>query len=149
MIATPIGDLFAVGTDTALISLGFHATHEIPRGRTRATEQISQEITAYFAGTLRAFATPLALDGPPFFAAVWRALQNVPFGQTLSYSGLAAKAGNPRAYRAAASACAQNHFLIIVPCHRVLGRNGTLGGFSAGLDRKRYLLRQEKRNLAK
>lgn len=103
-----------------------------------------QELAAYFAGTLRQFTTPLALRGTPFQQQVWRALLLVPYGRTASYSDLAKKIKNPLAVRAVAMANARNPLPIIVPCHRIIGKDGKLTGYSGGgLGRKASLLQLE------
>lgn len=143
VFSTPLGDMTAVGTDEVLVSVGFFPPAGIPRGKTGMTQKIQEEMAAYFAGELQAFTTPLDLSGPFFFNLVWRKLHAVPFGALVSYGELAELAGNPKAYRAAAQACAQNRFLIIVPCHRVIAKSGGIGGFNAGLKRKEWLLNFE------
>jgi methylated-DNA-[protein]-cysteine S-methyltransferase len=103
-----------------------------------------RELAAYFAGSLHEFTTPLALHGTPFQQQVWRALLRVPYGRTASYSDLAHKIKNPQAVRAVAMANARNPVPIIVPCHRVIGKDGTLTGYSGGgIERKAELLRLE------
>lgn len=103
-----------------------------------------KELAAYFAGKLRQFTVPLALDGTKFQAQVWRALLQVPYGKTASYSDLARRIKNPQAVRAVAMANAYNPVSIIVPCHRIIGKNGALTGYSGGgVTRKAALLQIE------
>ena len=105
---------------------------------------VRQELAAYFAGELQKFATPLAPQGTPFQQQVWRALQEIPYGRTASYSDLAQRVRNPQAVRAVAMANARNPLPIIVPCHRVIGKNGALTGYSGGgVERKAALLQLE------
>ncbi|GIX31628.1 MAG: hypothetical protein KatS3mg124_2100 [Porticoccaceae bacterium] len=100
------------------------------------------QLGEYFAGVRTAFRLPLAPAGTPFQQRVWQALIDLPFGQTISYGKLAARLGRPGAARAVAAACAANPLPILIPCHRVVAARG-LGGYSAGLERKRWLLAHE------
>lgn len=103
-----------------------------------------QELAAYFAGKLQQFTTPLALHGTPFQQQVWHALLQIPYGRTASYSDLARTIKNPLAVRAVAMANARNPLPIIVPCHRIIGKDGKLTGYSGGgLGRKAALLQLE------
>ncbi|MFD7736313.1 methylated-DNA--[protein]-cysteine S-methyltransferase [Kitasatospora phosalacinea] len=102
------------------------------------------QLTAYFAGERTAFDLPLAPVGTPFRQQVWDALDDVPYGTTLTYGQLADAAGqSPRAVRAVGGAVGANPLLIVRPCHRVMGANGSLTGFAAGIDAKRWLLAHE------
>lgn len=103
------------------------------------TEAVRQ-LEEYFAGQRRTFELPLDLRGTPFQRAVWEALQRIPFGESRTYSGLAKSLGRPRAARAVGQAVGANPVSIIVPCHRVLGQNGSLTGYGGGLERKVALL---------
>ena len=96
--------------------------------------------TEYFAGERTSFDVPLVLDGAPFQRRVWRALQDVPYGETISYGELARRIGPPSAARAVGLANGRNPISVIVPCHRVIGADGSLTGYGGGLDRKRLLL---------
>ncbi|MBE3519801.1 MAG: methylated-DNA--[protein]-cysteine S-methyltransferase [Firmicutes bacterium] len=109
-----------------------------------AFEKVRREIDLYFEGRLKRFSVPLKLAGPAFFVRVWRALMDIPFGETRTYGQVASLVGAPRAYRAVGNACAANPIAIIVPCHRVVGSAG-LGGYGGGLARKEWLLRHEAR----
>jgi len=103
-------------------------------------ENIREEMTAYFAGAIRTFRTPVHLLGSPFQKSVWHALESVPYGATVSYGSLADRLGCPGAVRAVARANASNRLAVVIPCHRVIGRNGKLTGYAGGLERKRRLL---------
>jgi O-6-methylguanine DNA methyltransferase len=111
-----------------------HAVHD------DVLDAAARQLTAYFAGDLRAFDLPLAPSGTPFQQRVWRALLEIPFGRTQSYSELAALIGAPGAARAVGLANGRNPLAIIVPCHRVIGAGGGLVGYGGGLERKRWLL---------
>ncbi|MFK0189497.1 methylated-DNA--[protein]-cysteine S-methyltransferase [Kitasatospora sp. NPDC090308] len=102
------------------------------------------QLTAYFAGARTSFDLPLAPVGTPFRQRIWDALDDIPYGTTLTYGQLADVAGqSPRAVRAVGGAVGANPLLIIRPCHRVMGANGSLTGFAAGIDAKRWLLAHE------
>jgi len=110
-------------------------------------KQAHDELEAYFSGTKHKFSVPIAFDGTEFQKQVWHALQNIPYGQTMTYANVAAQIGKPKAVRAVGTAVGRNPLCIIVPCHRVITSSGGLGGYVAGLQRKRYLLDLE-RNVA-
>jgi O-6-methylguanine DNA methyltransferase len=101
------------------------------------------ELTAYFAGDLPAFKVRLSPCGTAFQKQVWDAVRAIPFGETRSYSEIAHSIGAPRAVRAVGGANANNHWPIIIPCHRVVGSGGNLTGYAGGLKRKEWLLRHE------
>ncbi|WP_329132768.1 methylated-DNA--[protein]-cysteine S-methyltransferase [Streptomyces sp. NBC_01476] len=101
---------------------------------------VSEQLTAYFAGDLTTFDVRPAFAGTPFQQRVWSALSDIPYGETVSYGRLAALLGQPGASRAVGLANGKNPISIIVPCHRVVGANGSLTGYGGGLERKRWLL---------
>jgi len=101
------------------------------------------QLEEYFAGQRTAFDLEVGLAGTPFQRRVWRALQDIPYGETISYGELARRIGNPSAVRAVGLANGRNPVSIVVPCHRVIGSDGSLTGYGGGLDRKRYLLELE------
>ena len=109
-------------------------------------EQLGSELGEYFGGTRREFSVPLELRGTPFQEKVWYELQTIPYGQTISYDELARRIGQPNATRAVANANRVNCVCILIPCHRVIGKDGTLTGYGGGLWRKRLLLELEQRN---
>ncbi len=104
------------------------------------------ELSRYFEGNLKAFSVPVEMEGPAFHKKVWGVLASIPFGSTLTYAEIAARLGSPKAARAVGNACARNPVVVVVPCHRVLARNG-LGGFGGGLPAKRWLLTHENHTL--
>ena len=106
-------------------------------------DETCRQLDAYFAGRRQAFDLPLAPRGTAFQQAVWQALLSIPFGQTSSYSALAAQIGRPSAMRAVGAANGANPIAVIIPCHRVIGRDGSLTGYAGGLTRKALLLRLE------
>jgi methylated-DNA-[protein]-cysteine S-methyltransferase len=104
-----------------------------------------EQLTAYFAGELRTFDLPLAPEGTEFRRRIWAALDDIPYGTTITYGELGAAAGqSPRAVRAVGGAVGANPLLVVRPCHRVMGANGALTGFAAGVDSKRFLLELER-----
>jgi methylated-DNA-[protein]-cysteine S-methyltransferase len=103
----------------------------------------AEALTLYFEGKLRRFSLPLAPVGTPFQERVWKELLRIPYGKTLSYTELARRVGRPEAIRAAGSANARNPISIVIPCHRVVGKNGCLTGYGGGLEKKRALLALE------
>ncbi|WP_111655447.1 methylated-DNA--[protein]-cysteine S-methyltransferase [Isoalcanivorax indicus] len=111
-----------------------------PNAHTRLCQQ---QLAEYFAGQRTRFELPLAASGTPFQQQVWRRLCDIPFGATASYADIAARLDNPRAVRAVGAANGRNPLAIVVPCHRVIGRDGSLTGYAGGLARKRWLLAHE------
>lgn len=105
-----------------------------------------RQINEYFDGKRTCFHLPLHCEGTAFQQRVWKELQTIPYGQTRSYEQIAAGVGNPKAVRAVGGANGKNPILIIVPCHRVIHKNGDISGFACGIQVKRYLLDLEKRN---
>jgi len=104
-----------------------------------------KQLKEYFKKKRKTFDLPLAMPGTDFQRKVWQALQDIPYGEVSTYKNLAEEAGSPKAFRAAGGACRANHFMIIVPCHRVLGSNGALTGYSGDKTFiKQYLLDLEK-----
>lgn len=110
---------------------------------TRLTDQMAQQLHEYFQGRRQAFEVPYLLQGTPFQKRVWAALCQIPYGQTRSYRDIARTIGNPKGCRAVGMANHQNPLMILVPCHRVIGADGSLGGYAAGVEIKRFLLELE------
>jgi methylated-DNA-[protein]-cysteine S-methyltransferase len=150
-VASPLGELVLASDGEALTSVRFeehaHLAPLSPRSRRdeRAALLVEarRQISAYFAGELRAFSLPLAPRGSEFQRKVWEALREIPYGATSSYGALARRLAAPRHARAVGHANGRNPFSILVPCHRVLGANGALTGYAGGLARKRWLLAHE------
>ena len=149
VIDGPVGPLLLVDQDGRLSTLHFDgdgkssALPEAQRGQTPLLREVQSQLKAYFAGRLRDFDLPLAPAGTGFQRRVWDALCDIPYGQTISYAELARRVDSPRACRAVGSANGSNPIALIIPCHRVIASNGTLGGYGGGLDRKRWLLELE------
>ena len=146
---SPIGPLLLVSNGDALTGLYMteHVGGPAPQPHWQCDESrfaaVCEQLTAYFANELREFDIPLAPQGTEFQQKVWQALREIPFGETLSYGELARRINQPAASRAVGRANGLNPISIIVPCHRVIGANGTLTGYGGGLDRKRWLLAHE------
>jgi methylated-DNA-[protein]-cysteine S-methyltransferase len=148
-IDSPVGRLFLAGNGVALTRVHFQSHG----GRLRADPAwrydgaafaaVATELEEYFAGTRRAFSVRIALEGTDFQRTVWQALQAIPYGTTISYGELARQIGRPDAARAVGLANGANPVPIIVPCHRVIGADGSLTGFGGGLNTKRSLLELE------
>ena len=158
-IETPMGAMVAVSSESALHLLEFTERRALPAelaalrkdakgslgfGRFAPTDQIEREMTEFMAGRSAQFTTPLAPLGTPFTQAVWRALRQIPAGQTRSYSQLARDMGRPETTRAVARANGANPIAIAIPCHRVLGADGSLTGYGGGLWRKQKLIELER-----
>jgi methylated-DNA-[protein]-cysteine S-methyltransferase len=148
---SPVGPLLLAGDSAALHVLAFgigSRPREIDADWLPDTKgvlkNVRKELEQYFAGRLTQFSTPLAFNGTPFQNAVWRELTRIPYGETISYLDLANRIENPKAVRAVGMANGANPIAIIVPCHRVIGSNGSLTGFGGGLPNKRALLELEK-----
>lgn len=107
-------------------------------------DETERELADYFAGNRKSFDVPLLMVGTDFQKSVWRALQEIPYDEVVSYMDIAMQIGNPKAVRAVSQAIGSNPLSILIPCHRVVGSNGSLTGFAGGLDAKRWLLDLEK-----
>ena len=104
-----------------------------------------RQLDEYFQGKRKEFDLPLAYTGTPFQESVWRELQRIPYGETRSYEDIAVKIGNPKAVRAVGQANNKNPILLLIPCHRVIHKNGDISGFACGIETKKYLLELEGR----
>lgn len=143
---SPVGELLILGDARAVCRICFQAGHEPTATRAlRFTGQgpiagAKQQLQEYFAGTRKQFTVPVAPGGTDFQLEAWRALQAIPYGETRSYGEQARSIGRSKAFRAVGAANGRNPIPIIIPCHRVVGANGTLTGYAGGLDIKRFLL---------
>jgi len=158
VLPSPLGPIDACATrDGALVYLCFSwpDDHRLPRSLEREAaglavdpgvlEPVRRQLGEYFDGSRREFDLPLALRGTPFQLRDWAELQRIPYGTTISYGELARRLGNPNLTRAVGAANGANPVSIIVPCHRVIGADGSLVGYGGGVDNKRALLALEKR----
>ncbi|MEV5608775.1 methylated-DNA--[protein]-cysteine S-methyltransferase [Streptomyces sp. NPDC052225] len=146
VIDSPYGALTLVATDGTLCGLYMTDQRHRPAEETfgerddRPFGAVVDQLHAYFQGELTTFDLPLHLNGTPFQRSVWQQLQQIPYGETRTYGELADALGKPAASRAIGLANGKNPVGVIVPCHRVIGANGSLTGYGGGLDRKRRLL---------
>lgn len=150
VVETPIDPLLLVGDETGLHQLHF-SPFGPPAGLPRDDEVLApvvRQLNEYFAGDRIRFDLPLRPTGTPFQTKVWMALRDIPYGRTTSYGELATELGQPTASRAVGLANGRNPLAVIVPCHRVIGANGSLTGFGGGIERKRWLLDHERAVLA-
>ncbi len=146
VMKSPVCDILLAASDDGLCCLGFQESRSArdPDPSWVASKTPFKEVVAqlkeYFAGQRTRFDLPLDLRGTPFQRSVWKALLEIPYGETASYGDIAGRIGNPKACRAVGGANGANPVAVIVPCHRVIGSNGKLTGFGAGLPIKRRLL---------
>ena len=162
-IITPIGVMIAMATDEAICLLDFSDSKTLLIDQAIAMQhfkitddeekdtplllELAHQLNEYFAKERKEFTLPIEFIGTSFQEEVWRVLQTIPYGETRTYKEQAIVVGNPKGVRAVANANAKNRISIIVPCHRVIGTNGTLTGYAGGLDRKMFLLDLERQNL--
>jgi AraC family transcriptional regulator, regulatory protein of adaptative response / methylated-DNA-[protein]-cysteine methyltransferase len=159
-VDTPLGPMLLGSTDQAVCLLEFtdrRALETQLQGLSRRLEctfvpgandlghRMEEELSRYFEGSLEEFETPLLTPGTPFQQSAWRALRSIPYGETRSYGEQARLLGRPRAVRAVARANGENRVAVVVPCHRVVGADGSLTGYGGGLWRKRWLLHHERK----
>jgi methylated-DNA-[protein]-cysteine S-methyltransferase len=143
---SPIGELLLAGDGGALHHLSMqHGRRRLTINPTwqrddNAFAEVSDQLTAYFNGERQSFDVELSLDGNPFEKRVWDELLTIPYGETASYGQIAKRVGAPDAARAVGLANGRNPVAVIVPCHRVIGADGSLTGYGGGLERKRLLL---------
>ena len=152
---SPIGKILIIADNSGLKELRFIKKDSITNlpeqtqdNFTKAAQickQAKEELKKYFEGSLKQFTVQLSPEGTDFQKSVWKELCKIPYGKTLSYKQIAANINNPKSCRAVGSANGKNPIPIIIPCHRVICTGGKLGGFSAGLDRKRFLLSLEQK----
>lgn len=143
-VETPVGILGLCARSGRLAAVKFGPVAEFGADDVLAKTKIQLE--EYFSGARREFDIPLDMPGTDFQKKCWQALAEIPYGETRSYSDIALKAGSPKAVRAAGMANHVNPIPIIVPCHRVIGKDGSLTGYAGGLEMKKFLLDMEKTN---
>lgn len=155
IVDSPVGRLMLEEEDGALVRVAFEReipadllgqTGDLSQQSCEVLEQAARQLEEYFAGRRKVFDLPLAPEGTEFQQRVWKALREIPYGETRSYGQIAAAVGNPKASRAVGMANHRNPISIIVPCHRVIGADGRLVGFGGGLGVKEALLQLEKEN---
>ena len=159
--STPLGPMLAGATSMGVCLLEFtnrirleKEFSELQRllnatmqpGRNQHLDQLESELNEYFEGKRKSFSVPLHTPGNEFAQSVWKTLQEIPYGKTCSYKEQAEMMNNPKAIRAIASTNGRNRLAIIIPCHRVIGSDGNMTGYAAGIDKKKWLLKFEREN---
>ena len=147
-VTTPLGVLRATTDGRSIVALAYDApvvepASTPPEAARELLDALRAQLDGYFAGHRTVFDLPLAPAGTPFQRSVWTALCDVRYGETASYAQIAQRVGSPAAVRAVGAANGRNPIAIVIPCHRIIGSNGTLTGYAGGLDRKRMLLALE------
>lgn len=153
ILNTSLGDLLLAANSSELTGIYFSDCKHVPAAKREwkhdpghpILKRAGKELQAFLKGGKESFSVPLRFKGTDFQERVWREIARIPFGETITYTELAKRAGAPQAVRAAGAATGRNPLSIVVPCHRVVGKNGKLTGFAGGLNRKRHLLELEKR----
>src|SRR5690554_377319 len=163
-IQTPLGPMLAGATSEGVCLVEFanriHLGREfielqrllnasIILGRNTHLDQLENELKEYFEGKRKTFSVTLHTPGNEFSQSVWKTLQNIPYGKTISYKEQAELMSNPKAIRAIATTNGRNRLAIIIPCHRVIGSNGTMTGYAAGIEKKKWLLKFEREHSEK
>ncbi len=141
---SPIGTLYLIGTKDYLCQIKIHCPKEITRQDLPLFQEAQRQLKEYFSGKRKVFQLPIFFQGTPFQEKVWRSLLNIPYGTTKSYQEIAREIGNEKAVRAVGGAVHRNPLPLILPCHRVIGKNGSLVGFGLGLSTKKWLLEHER-----
>lgn len=145
---SPVADLYLVEERGQLVEISFHQLEhreEMEEKRTELLEEAERQLQEYFAGRLQHFDLPLYPQGTEFQKKVWKALMSIPYGETRSYGEIAKQIGNEKAVRAVGGANHVNPISIVIPCHRVIGKNGSLTGYGGGLKIKETLLTLERK----
>ena len=146
---TILGSVTFVEEDGALLAITTHRSYEVICQETPLVKEACRQLSEYLKGERKTFDLPLNPKGTDFQKCVWRALCDIPYGETRTYKQIAEAIGNPKAVRAVGMANNRNPITIIVPCHRVIGANGKLVGYGGGLEMKEFLLRLEKVSISK
>lgn len=144
VISSPVGNLAISEADGCICAIEFTQA-EIQAPGTALLQETARQLNAYFAGTLTEFELPLRMEGTAFRMKCWQTLCTIPYGETISYAEQARRIGNPKAVRAVGGANHRNPISIIVPCHRVIGADGSLTGYGGGVDVKAWLLGHEQK----
>lgn len=141
---TVLGDVTFVEEDGALLVISMKSDHEGKVTETPLIKDAFRQLSEYLIGERKEFDLPIRMRGTEFQKRVWRALLDIPYGETRSYKQIAEAIGNPKGVRAVGMANNRNQLLIVIPCHRVIGASGSLVGYGEGLEMKEFLLRLEK-----
>lgn len=143
VIKSPLGFIKIEGNSDGIFSLSFIETASHTKEIPAVLQEVVDQIQEYFAGTRKDFTVKIAPKGTDFQQRVWKLLQKVTYGSTINYLQLSEQYGDPKAIRAVASANGKNPILLIIPCHRIISKDGAIGGFSAEIWRKKWLLHHE------
>lgn len=143
---SPIGLIELQADRSELLSLKFQDEKRYQEEKTALLKAAREQLKEYFEGARKEFKLPLRIEGTDFQKSVWRQLREIPYGNTFSYKEVAEAIGNNKAYRAVGNANNKNSIPIIIPCHRVTASNGEIGGYGAGIWRKKWLLEHESKN---
>ena len=150
ILKTPAGNLLLTTNEKELLSVEFTAKKNIDSVRKpEILKQTEKQLIEYFSGIRKKFELKKKYTGTDFQIKVWKALERIPYGKTVSYEDIAKKTGKPKASRAVGNANNKNKISIIIPCHRVIAKNGKLAGYGGGIDKKEYLLEFEREFTAK
>ncbi len=143
---SPIGEIEIKSDEKFITSLDFvfKSNEKLPEKLNPVLKQCKKELDLYFQGKLKTFTVRVKPEGTEFQKSVWKAIKTVKYGKTMTYREIAKKTGSPDSVRAAGTACGKNPVAIIIPCHRIIGSNGKLTGYSGGIWRKEFLLKLEK-----
>ena len=143
-IESPIGTVEIITDDSGVVSVFFVENKGEETEKNEILKKTEKQLTEYFDGTRKDFDLELSLEGTDFQKKAWNELANIPYGETISYMEQSERIGNAKAIRAVGGANGKNKISIILPCHRVIGKNGSLTGYGGGLDKKKWLLDFEK-----
>ena len=143
-IESPIGTVEIITDDSGVVSVFFVENKGEETEKNEILKKAEKQLTEYFDGTRKDFDLELSLEGTDFQKKAWNELANIPYGETISYMEQSERIGNVKAIRAVGGANGKNKISIILPCHRVIGKNGSLTGYGGGLDKKKWLLDFEK-----
>lgn len=146
IISSPTGNLKLIGNKQCVKEITWtREKKKLTRfPKSHALSKATKELNEYFCGKRKVFSFPIAPEGTPFQRKVWKALQSIPYGRTASYQDIAIKVKSPQAARAVGMANNKNPLPLVIPCHRVIGKNGDLVGFGSGLKKKKWLLELER-----
>jgi methylated-DNA-[protein]-cysteine S-methyltransferase len=143
VLSSPLGPLTLTSDGSGITGVDFGKHPKTTASGDKILEKCRKELQEYFSGKRSQFSVELLPEGTEFQKKIWKEMQKIPYGKTISYKLLAKRAGKPKAIRAAASACSKNPIVLLIPCHRIIASNGGLGGYSGGTSKKQWLLKHE------
>ncbi|MSR67873.1 methylated-DNA--[protein]-cysteine S-methyltransferase [Candidatus Peribacteria bacterium] len=148
VVPSPLGALTLTSDGSSITNIDFGKHAKTMASSDKVLMKCRKELQEYFDGKRSSFSATVSPEDTAFQKKVWREMLCIPYGSTISYKELSKRAGKPNAIRAAASACGKNPIVILVPCHRITASNGGIGGYSGGVEKKRWLLRHERETQA-